>query len=171
MLLWASLPPLGLSWLGWIAPVPWLWLARLPQLPGRRPYLDALLLRRPVLDADQSLAAAAASGDEPRLVCVVVLLAIYTPLIVGLARVAARWKIGIVVSGPVLWVAADQARAYVFTGFSMSSLCHSQYRNTGLIQCADFCGEFGVTFLMVLVAAAIARALAGTRVLRTRCVG
>src|SRR6187402_3483473 len=39
LLLWLCLPPVHLAWLAWIAPVPWLWLARLPVLPGRRPYL------------------------------------------------------------------------------------------------------------------------------------
>src|SRR5688572_17318133 len=39
VLLWAAFPPTNLPWLAWIAPAPWLWLAHLPQLPGRRPYV------------------------------------------------------------------------------------------------------------------------------------
>src|SRR5688500_6702965 len=39
LLLWAAFPPVGWHWLAWIAPVPWLWLARQPKLAGRRPYL------------------------------------------------------------------------------------------------------------------------------------
>ena len=38
LLLWASLPPLALGWLGWAAPVPWLLLVRVDALPGTRPY-------------------------------------------------------------------------------------------------------------------------------------
>src|SRR3989442_14828037 len=38
VLLWAAFPPLNLPWLAWIAPVPWLWLVRQPNLPGWRPY-------------------------------------------------------------------------------------------------------------------------------------
>src|SRR5712672_112291 len=38
LLLWAAFPPLNLPWLAWIAPPPWLWLARQPKLPGWRPY-------------------------------------------------------------------------------------------------------------------------------------
>ena len=34
-----AFPPLGWAPLGWLAAVPWLWLTRLPKLPGRRPYL------------------------------------------------------------------------------------------------------------------------------------
>src|ERR1700736_1696389 len=37
-LLWAALPPLNLWPLGWLAPVPWIWLARQRSLGGRRPY-------------------------------------------------------------------------------------------------------------------------------------
>src|SRR5688500_13174439 len=39
LLLWTAFPPLDLPWLAWLAPIPWLWLARTPQLPGWRPYL------------------------------------------------------------------------------------------------------------------------------------
>ncbi|MCD4728483.1 MAG: hypothetical protein K8R46_12520, partial [Pirellulales bacterium] len=38
VLLWAALPPLDLWPLAWVAPIPWLWLVRRPQLDGRRPY-------------------------------------------------------------------------------------------------------------------------------------
>jgi hypothetical protein len=36
VLLWAALPPLALGWLGWIAPIPWLFLVRANRLTGRR---------------------------------------------------------------------------------------------------------------------------------------
>src|SRR5262249_3200550 len=39
LLLWAAFPPLNLPWLGWIAPVPWYWLAIQPKLAGWRPYV------------------------------------------------------------------------------------------------------------------------------------
>lgn len=159
LLLWASLPPWNLAWLGWIAPVPWLWLARLPQLPGRRPYLALYFSGAVFWVLTNHWLRLPHPATSLGWFALSFYLAVYTPLLVGLARVAARWRVGIVVSGPVLWVAADQARAYVFSGFSMSSLCHSQYRNVVIIQCADLCGEFGVTLLMVLVAASIARAL------------
>ncbi|MCE9604747.1 MAG: apolipoprotein N-acyltransferase [Planctomycetia bacterium] len=160
VLMWAALPPLGIGALGWIAPVPWLWLARQREMSGRHPY-RALWF--------SSLVFWLAATHWLRLphwatsfgwVALSVYLACYTPLVVALARVAERrLGVGIVLSAPILWTACDQARAYVFTGFSMASLCHSQYRWTSMIQAADLCGEFGVTFLMVLVAAAVARAL------------
>src|SRR5256885_7786575 len=39
LLLFAALPPLSLWPLAWIAPVPWILLARQPELTGKRPYL------------------------------------------------------------------------------------------------------------------------------------
>ena len=37
-LLWVSFPPVGLSWLAWLAPLPWLYLIERPTELGRRPY-------------------------------------------------------------------------------------------------------------------------------------
>jgi len=159
LLLWASLPPWNLWLLGWVAPVPWLWLARLPVLPGRRPYWALYFSGAAFWIATNHWLRLPHPATSLGWFALSFYLACYVPLIVGLARVAARLGISIVVSGPVLWVAADQARAYVFSGFSMSSLCHSQYRQLTVIQIADVCGEFGVTFMMVLAAAAIARGL------------
>jgi apolipoprotein N-acyltransferase len=166
LLLWASLPPLGgkwFGWIGWLAPVPWLWLARLPQLSGRRPYW-ALWIGGAVfwLSTNHWLLKPHPATSVGWL-ALSLYLAAFTPLIVGLSRVAARLGVGIVVAGPILWVAADEARAYMWTGFSMSSLVHSQVDYLPLIQCADLCGEFGVTLLMVTVSAAIARSLPLTR--------
>src|SRR5262245_32956305 len=39
ILLWATFPPVNFPLLAWLAPLPWLWLIRLPGLPGWRPYL------------------------------------------------------------------------------------------------------------------------------------
>ncbi len=38
LLLWAALPPLEIGPLGWIAPVPWLYLVRRRRLGGAHPY-------------------------------------------------------------------------------------------------------------------------------------
>src|SRR5436305_1456233 len=37
LLLWAAFPPINLPYLAWLAPLPWLWLAKQPRLPGRAP--------------------------------------------------------------------------------------------------------------------------------------
>jgi len=162
LLLAASLPPLGglwFGWIGWIAPVPWLWMARLPALPGRRPYWALWIGGCVFWLATNHWLTLPHWATSFGWLTLSFYLAAFTPLIVGLARVAARAGLSIVVAGPALWVAADQARAYLWTGFSMSSLAHSQFKYLPLIQCADLCGEFGVTLLMAAAAAAVARML------------
>jgi apolipoprotein N-acyltransferase len=162
LLVWAALPPLGgrwFGWIGWLAPVPWLWLARLPALPGRRPYWALWIGGAVFWLATNHWLLKPHPATSVGWLALSLYLAAFTPLMVGLARVAARIGVGIVVAGPVLWVAADEARAYMWTGFSMSSLVHSQVEYLPLIQCADLCGEFGVTLLMVAAGAAIARSL------------
>jgi apolipoprotein N-acyltransferase len=162
LLVWASLPPLGgtwFGWIGWLAPVPWLWLARRPTLAGRRPYWALWVGGAVFWLATNHWLLKPHPATSLGWLALSLYLAAFTPLIVGLSRVAARLGIGIVVAGPVLWVAADEARAYMWTGFSMSTLSHSQAGYLPLIQCADLCGEFGVTLLMVAVSAAIARML------------
>jgi apolipoprotein N-acyltransferase len=157
LLLWASLPPLALGWLGWIAPVPWLLLARMDVLPGRRPYraiyvaglafwlasLYWLCLPHPIL----SLGWIALSAY----------LAIYLPIFVGLTRVAVhRCYIPLWLAAPVVWTGLELARAHMLTGFLMASLAHTQVKWTMLIQISDVVGEYGVDFVVMLVAASIA---------------
>lgn len=160
LLMWAALPPLGIGFLGWIAPVPWLWLARRRDLLGRRPcwaiWFGAFCFWLGVLHWLRLPHWATSFGW----VALSVYLACYTPLIVALARFASqRFGVSIVVSAPILWTACDQIRAYFLSGFSMASLSHTQYRWTPIIQSAEVWGEFGVTFLIVFVAATIARTI------------
>jgi apolipoprotein N-acyltransferase len=157
LLLWASLPPLALGWLGWIAPIPWLLLARMEILPGRRPYraiylgglafwlasIYWLCLPHPIL----ALGWFALSAY----------LAIYVPIFVGLTRVAVhRCSIPLWLAAPVVWTGLELARAHMLTGFLMASLAHTQVNWTMLIQISDLVGEYGVDFLVMLLAASIA---------------
>ena len=68
------------------------------------------------------------------------------------------WPITVV--APVVWVALEYARAYVATGFPWYYLAHSQYRQIYWTQIADFAGSLGLSFLIVLVNAAIVEWLA-----------
>jgi apolipoprotein N-acyltransferase len=157
LLLWASLPPLAIGWLGWIAPVPWLLLARMNVLPGRRPYralylsglafwlgsIYWLCLAHPILTIGWFALSA--------------YLAIYVPIFVGLTRVAVhRCSIPLWLAAPVVWTGLELARAHMLTGFLMASLAHTQVNWTTLIQISDVIGEYGVDFIVMLVAASIA---------------
>jgi apolipoprotein N-acyltransferase len=86
--------------------------------------------------------------------------ACYLPLFVGLSRVAVhRLRLPVIVAAPVVWTGLELARAYLLTGMTMASLGGSQYRWIELIQVSDLAGEFGVSFLVMFVAACLARML------------
>ena len=56
---------------------------------------------------------------------------------------------------PASWVLLEYLRSYLFTGFPWALIGLSQYRNLPMIQIADITGAWGVSFLVVLVNAAI----------------
>jgi apolipoprotein N-acyltransferase len=71
-------------------------------------------------------------------------------------------KLGIPVAlaGPVLWVGIEYARSnFFFLAFPWVLVGHSQHAYLPLIQIADMTGVFGVSFIIVLVNAAIAQAV------------
>jgi apolipoprotein N-acyltransferase len=160
LLLFAALPPLALGWLGWIAPVPWLLLVRADVLPGRRPYralwlagfvfwllaIHWLRLPHPVVHLGWLALSA--------------WLAIYLSLFVGLSRVAVhRLGFPLWIAAPVVFTGLELARAHLLTGFLMASLAHTQVNWTMLIQISDLFGEYGVDFVIMLVASCAASVL------------
>src|SRR5262245_22554116 len=88
LLLWLSFPPLDWWPLAWIAPLPWLWLIRQPELVGRRPYAAIwlagfahwLLMLVGISMAHKALIAG--------WIALAWYLAFYVPIFVWLARVA-----------------------------------------------------------------------------------
>jgi apolipoprotein N-acyltransferase len=155
--MFAALPPLAWGIVGWIAPLPWLVLIQAGELPGRRPYRALWLagfvfwlmavhwLRLPHPATSLGLLALAAY------------LALYLPVFVALSRVAVH-RIGapLWLAAPVVWTGLELARAHLLTGFLMGSLAHTQVNWTQLIQISDIFGEYGVDFLVMLVAACLA---------------
>jgi len=59
-------------------------------------------------------------------------------------------------AAPALWTALELARTYVFSGFPWSLLGYTQYTELPVIQVADITGVYGISFLIVLVNAALA---------------
>ena len=89
-----------------------------------------------------------------------VYFAFYLPVFVGIARVAVhRFRMPVLLAAPVVWTGLELARAHLLTGMSMADLAHTQYRWVALIQVSDLAGEYGVSFLVMFVAAAVARCL------------
>ncbi len=157
LLLWAAFPPLNLPWLAWIAPLPWLWLARLPKLAGWRPYvvlwfcgtihwllmLEGIRLAHPALYAGWIALSA--------------YLGVYLPVFIGLTRVAVhRLNVSIMIAAPIVWVGLELLRGHLITGFSMGLLAHTQAEFPRLIQISDLTGGYTLSFVIMLVAASLA---------------
>jgi len=87
-------------------------------------------------------------------------LAVYPLLFIGLTRVALhRLRLSVVLAAPIVWTGMELARGHAITGFSMALLGHTQVRWTTLIQISDIFGAYGVSFVVMLVAASVARSL------------
>jgi apolipoprotein N-acyltransferase len=161
-LFWAALPPLNLSLLAWLAPVPWVMLVRRATLAGRRPYV-ALWLSSVVFHLAAfywiTLPHWATSFGWLALAGY---LAIYFALFVGLSRVAVHaLGISAIVAAPVVWTGLELLRGHLLTGFGMAALAHTQFRWVELLQISDLAGGYGVSFLIVFVAACLTRMLPG----------
>lgn len=91
-------------------------------------------------------------------ITLMLLLACYLSLYISLfagCLVYFRDKIPLYLTAPVLWVCLEYGKSFLFTGFPWENLGYSQYLNTYLIQFADVCGVFGLSFLIVLINAVV----------------
>ncbi len=155
---WASLPPLGFWPLAWFGPACWAYLARRQSLDGRRPYLALWSVGFIYWTGMFYFLVlphwAAAFG----LLALSFYQAFYLPVFIGLARVAVhRLRISVIMAAPVVLVGLELARAHLITGITMGNLGHSQYGWIELIQVSDLGGAYAVSFVVMLVAASLAR--------------
>jgi len=174
--MYASYYPLGFSPLAWIAVLPWLFLARVEQLPKRMllaSYLGGLAFYVPVLQWMRY-------GDPLMYFgwgALSFYLAAYIPIFIGLTRVGVhRLKWPLFAVAPVVWTGLEYLRGFLFTGFGWYYLGHSQVHWIELIQISDLVGAYGVSFVMMLISAAIAmqvptRWLEKLRLIRTSLEG
>jgi apolipoprotein N-acyltransferase len=158
--LWAALPPLRFTVLGWLAPVFWLRVIVLPELPGRRVYwkiwLSSVLFWIAVMQGIRLAHWATYIG----LVAMGLYLGIYLPLFVALARHAVhQWRVPLILAAPVTWTGVELARGYGPLGFSMATLSLTQAPHHRVIQVADLCGAYTLSFIMMMVAACVVAAL------------
>jgi apolipoprotein N-acyltransferase len=160
LLMWAALPPLALGWLGWVAPVPWLVLVRMAELPGRRPYRALYFAGFTFWLAALHWLRLPHPAVIPLWFILAGYLAIYVPVFVALSRVAVhRLSVPLWLAAPTVWTGLELARAHLLTGFLMGSLAHTQVNWTALIQISDLVGEYGVDFVVMLAAACVATLL------------
>ncbi len=161
-LLWAALPPLG-NWLwplAWMAPMGWVLLVQCEQMPGKRPYralwLVGFLFWMAVLHWLRLPHPATSLGW----VALSFYFSFYLPVFVALSRVAVHQaKISVVVAAPVVWTGLELLRGHLLGGMTMGSLAHTQYLFPPVLQICDLAGAYGLSFLIMLVAACLARAL------------
>lgn len=160
VVLWAALPPLDLWVLGWVAPVWWLLLIRRQELPGRRPYRAIWLAGFAFWMAALHWLRLPYWATAFGWVALSAYLACYLPLFIEISRAAVhRLHVPLVVAAPVVFMGLELARGHVITGFNMGALGHTQYRWIELIQIADLTGEYGVSFVVMFVAACLAQML------------
>lgn len=150
----AAMPRFDLQPVGWVAPLPWLWLISRPELPAKRPYL-VLWLAGFVLWA---WVLQGISLAHPALIAgwlvLSAYLAIYTPLFVGLSRqMVYVWRVPLVFAAPLVWAGLELFRGQFATSFAAGLLGHTQTRFPIVIQIADLGGGYLVSFVMLTVAA------------------
>lgn len=160
LLCYLAHPPVGWSFLAWIGPAAWFYVARLPVMPGRRPYRALWLAGTVYWLAAVQWIRLPHELNIFGLFLLAAYLGVYLPVIVGLSRVAVfRLGVPLWLAAPVAWTGLEWVRARLMTGFLMASLAHTQIRFTPIIQIADILGEYGVTFLIILVASALSELL------------
>lgn len=167
VMLWMAFPPVDWWPLAWVAPVFWVVLIRMPELPGRRPYralwLAGFVFWMGALHWLRLPYWATSFGW----VALSIYLGLYLPVFVAVTRHAVHaWKLSVVWVAPVVWTALELARGHILGGFLMASLGHTQYPWLEVIQISDLVGGYAVSFLVMLVAACLARMwpLTGRRV-------
>ncbi len=160
LLVWASLPPVGWSWLAWLAPLPWLWLILQPKLPGRRTNRSLYFAGFAFWMGTLHFLRLPHWATNIGWVAVSAYLAVYIWAFVLLSRVAVhRLGVSLVLAGPFVWTGLETVRGYMLGGFTMSSLAHTQYKWLEFIQLADVIGCYGISGLLMLVAASVARVI------------
>ncbi len=159
-LLWAALPPLG-NWLwplAWVAPVGWVLLVRGAELPGRRPYTTLWVVGFLFWMAALHWLRLPHPATSIGWVALSFYFAFYLPAFVALSRVAVhRLGVSVVLAAPVVWTGLELLRGHLLGGMTMASLSHTQYLWPPIIQVSDLAGAYGLSFLIMLVAACLGR--------------
>ncbi len=161
LLLTGSFPKIGLDWLAWFALVPLLVALanlsaresfRIGFITGLIHYLTLLYWVVPVMRT---------YGYLPWYLSIAILflfaavLALFPAVFCMALATVARTPVRCLISVPLLWVALEYIRTFLFTGFPWALLGHALYLRHHLIQIADLFGVYGVSFLIALSNAAI----------------
>ncbi len=158
--MWLALPPFDFWPLAWVAPMFWLALVRRPSLDGSRPYLKIYLAGFLFWLATIHWLTLPHPAASLGWIGLSWYLGFYVPLFVAISRLAVhRLKVPLFVAAPVVWTALEVVRAHFGGGFLMAALGHTQYHWITVIQISDLVGAYGVSFVIMLVAACLTEML------------
>ena len=156
LLLTGAFPKIGLDWLAWFALVPLLAAIanlsvresfRIGFITGLVHYLSLLYWVVPVMRTYGYLPLYLSIAILFLFAAVLALFpAAFSMVLVTIGRTPVRFLITM----PLLWVALEYIRTFIFTGFPWALQGHSQYLRHHLIQIADLFGAYGVSFLIAL---------------------
>ena len=156
ILLWLSFPPVGYSFLGWIALIPVFDLVIDPRTMSKNDFRKIWLvglcywlgtfyfipIPHPALWAGWAV--------------VSIYLACYLPIFVGASRALnRRVSLPHLLAIPVCWTGLEFIRCHLFTGMGLVCLSHTQYQYPQLIQVSDLSGAYTLTFAMAFIGTAI----------------
>ena len=156
LLLTGAFPKIELDWLAWFALVPLLVAIanlsakqsfRIGFIAGLVHYMSLLYWVVPVMRT---------YGYLPLYLSVVILflfaavLAFFPAVFSMTLAAVGTTPLRCLITMPLLWVALEYIRTFIFTGFPWALLGHSQYLRHHLIQIADLFGAYGVSFLIAL---------------------
>ncbi len=164
-----AFPKFNLTCLVWVALIPALWTAVRSGQSNRQTFVGgwgAGLIANLLIYVWLWPTFIAARIDGPTtLLCWTALsavLAVYFGLFVLFYRALPNPSMRVLL-GATGWVALDEIRSVILSGFPWALLSHSQVFNTSLIQLASVTGAAGITFLIVLVNAAFFEAMHASR--------
>ena len=156
LLCWLAFPPVGWGILAWFAPIGWLLPIVRQDLPDGRPYRSLWLAGCVFWMLTVHWIRLPHPANYLAWLLLSSYLGCYLPTFVALSRVGVhRFRLPLWLVAPIIWTGLDWVRAHLMTGFLMGSLAHTQVENPLVIQIADLVGEYGVTFIIVLVAASL----------------
>jgi apolipoprotein N-acyltransferase len=153
MLLTLAFPPMEISWLAYVAPVPLLIMAlrtRRPRTVFLAAWLGGLLFFTLNMYWFWPITKAGAVALLPY-------LGLYWAVFAwALRRMREVLPVPTTLLAPILWLPLELIRAWMLTGLPWVYLGHSQYENITLIQIADTLGAYGVSFLVMMTAGLVA---------------
>jgi apolipoprotein N-acyltransferase len=161
LLLTGAFPKIGLDWLAWFALVPLLYALkdlshragfRVGFICGLVHFTSLLYWLVPVMNT---------YGYLPVYLSVSVLfllaafLALYVALFSAVLTAVGKTPLRCLAMTPLLWVALEYVRSFLFSGFPWELLGYSQFNRLQLIQISDILGVYGLSALIAFVNGAL----------------